>query len=224
MVKVRAFDVPPPGTGLKIVTKAVPVDATSAAEISAVTERELTNVVVRSDPFHRITDAGLNPAPVAVNVKPGPPTVAELGLMLDKAGTGLLTVKVCGLDVPPPGAGLKTVTATVPVDAMSEAVMAAVKVEPVTNVVERSAPFQRTTDPEINPDPATVNVKPFAPEVAIFGMRFAMVGTGLFPTTVKVCVLDVPPPGAGLKTVTAMVAVEAMSAAVMEAVKVDELT
>jgi hypothetical protein len=33
MVKVNAFEVPPPGPGLKTVTVAVPAEATSLAEI-----------------------------------------------------------------------------------------------------------------------------------------------------------------------------------------------
>jgi hypothetical protein len=41
------------------------------------------------------------------------------------AGTGLSIVKVRGLDVPPPGAGVETVTEAVPVVAMSAAVTAA---------------------------------------------------------------------------------------------------
>ena len=50
-----------------------------------------------------------------VRVKPLPPAVAEVGLMLVVVGDGLLMLKVCALDVPPTGVGLKTVTLAVPV-------------------------------------------------------------------------------------------------------------
>ena len=56
--------------------------------------------------------------PVSVKVKPVLPATAEVGLKVVSAGTGLLMVKTCALDVPPPGVGLKTVTFTVPNVAM----------------------------------------------------------------------------------------------------------
>ena len=55
-----------------------------------------------------------------------PPAVAEDGLRVVRVGTGLLTVKLTALEVPPPGVGLKTVTGKVPAEAISAAVMAAV--------------------------------------------------------------------------------------------------
>ncbi len=67
--------------------------------------------------------------PFTVNVKAVPPAVADVGLMLVVAGTGLLAaliVKVWALEVPPPGAGVNTVTEAVPAAAMSAAVIAAV--------------------------------------------------------------------------------------------------
>ena len=54
------------------------------------------------------------------------PKVAEAGVKLVMAGTGLLTVKVEEPEVPPPGALLKTVTVCVPPVAMSAAVIVAV--------------------------------------------------------------------------------------------------
>ena len=61
-----------------------------------------------------------------VRTKSDPPAVVEVGLMLVVVGTGLLIVNVWEPDVPPPGAGLKTVTAIVPAEAMSAAEIAAV--------------------------------------------------------------------------------------------------
>ncbi len=62
-------------------------------------------------------------------MKADPPAVADEGLRPVVVGTGLfaaLIVKVWALEVPPPGAGLNTVTAAVPAVAMSEAGIAAV--------------------------------------------------------------------------------------------------
>ena len=52
--------------------------------------------------------------PVIVSVKAGPPAVALGGMNEVIVGTGLLTVKGCAEDVPPPGAGFVTVTLTAP--------------------------------------------------------------------------------------------------------------
>ena len=67
--------------------------------------------------------------PFTVRVKADPPAVADEGLKLVVVGTGLsgtLIVKVCELEVPPPGEGLKTVTLAVPAVAISAALIAAV--------------------------------------------------------------------------------------------------
>jgi hypothetical protein len=61
-----------------------------------------------------------------VRVKSEPPADAELGERVERVGTGLLMVKVCDPDVPPPGVGLKTVTVAVPAVAISAEVMDAV--------------------------------------------------------------------------------------------------
>ena len=67
--------------------------------------------------------------PVTVRVKAGPPAVAEMGERVVMLGIGLLAglmVKVWAEEVPPPGAGLKTVTEVVPAATMSVAGIAAV--------------------------------------------------------------------------------------------------
>ena len=79
----------------------------------------LTKLVVRSDPFHRTTDPETNPEPLTVSVKARPPAVALDGESEVIDGAGLLMVNVAPLDVPPPGAGLNTVTVAVPVVAIS---------------------------------------------------------------------------------------------------------
>ena len=81
---------------------------------------------MRSEPFHRTTDAEPNPEPLTVSVKAAPPAVAFDGESEVIDGAGLLMVKVDPLDAPPPGDGLKTITVAVPGIAMSLAVIEAV--------------------------------------------------------------------------------------------------
>ena len=65
--------------------------------------------------------------PFTVRVKAASPAVLLVGEIVAVVGTGLLIVNVkAGVEVPPPGAGLTTVTSGVPADSMSSAVMAAV--------------------------------------------------------------------------------------------------
>ena len=90
IVKMSALDVPPTGAGLKTVTLAVPGLAVSAAEISAVNPVLLIKVVDRLDPFHLTTDPLMKFVPFTVSVKPVPPAVADVGLILDIVGAGLV--------------------------------------------------------------------------------------------------------------------------------------
>lgn len=64
--------------------------------------------------------------PLTVRVKPVSPIVLEVGEISVVVGTGLLTVKVCALDVPPPGVGFVTVISKVPAVVRSPVKMAAV--------------------------------------------------------------------------------------------------
>src|SRR5262249_7669462 len=118
------------------------------------------------------------PVPLSVSVKDGPPAETEFGLKLVSVGTGLLTVNVTLLDVPPPGAGLKTVTCAVPATAMSPAGICAVNCVELTKVVGRSAPFQRTTEPLMKFVPVTVKVKAAPPVITAFGFKLVSVGAG----------------------------------------------
>src|SRR5207245_660233 len=113
---------------------------------------------------------------VSVNPSPSGTTAARLSLVI--VGTGFRIVKVCELDVPPPGAGVNTVTVGVPATAMSAAGMAAVSWVAEANVVARAAPFHRTTDPVMKFVPVTVSVNPGPPAVAVAGLRPVVAGTG----------------------------------------------
>jgi hypothetical protein len=216
IVKVCALVTPPPGAGLKTVTLAVPAVAILAASILAVNFILLTQVVVRSVPFQRMTEPVTKLLPFAVSVKAAPPAVAEVGLILVSAGARLLIVKVCALVTPPPGVGLKTVTLAVPAVAILAASILAVNFILLTRVVTRSVPFQRITAPETKLLPFAVSIKTAPPAVAEVGLILVSPGAGLL--IVKVCALVVPPPGVGLKTVTLAVPAVAILAASILAV------
>ena len=118
-------------------------------------------------------------------------------------------VKVCAVVVPPPGAGVVTVTETVPAAATSEPGTAALKVVALPNVVVRAVPFQFTTEPLTKFVPVTVSVNADAPAAAVVGEIEVSVGAGLL--MLKVCEDDVPPTGVGLNTVTEAVPDEVRS-------------
>ena len=94
MVKLTAFDGPPPGAGLFTVTLAAPADAMSLAKIEAVRFVALLSVVARSDPLHRTVAPETKLEPLTVRVKVGPPAFTEVGLIPVIDGTGFLTARV----------------------------------------------------------------------------------------------------------------------------------
>jgi hypothetical protein len=95
------------------VTFAVPGLTMSLADILACRCALSTNVVDRLCPFHWTAELVKKLEPDAVSTNPDPPAIADVGLMLHNAGTGPFTVNVTAFEVPPPGAGLNTVTGIV---------------------------------------------------------------------------------------------------------------
>ncbi len=85
-------------------------------------------------------------------------------------------VKFIGLEVPPPGAGLVTVTASVAVEAMLEAGMAAVSCVELTNVVAGAAPPKLTIEAATKFVPLIVSVKAAPPATVLFGEMVVIVG------------------------------------------------
>lgn len=98
--------------------------------------------------------------------------------MVRTSGEGSAIVKVRKRETPPPGAGLNTVTSTVPPAATSLAGIAALNWVVLTTVVVRFEPFQRTTELEIKFLPVAVSVKAAPPAVALAGEIEVSVGTG----------------------------------------------
>ncbi|HTY77657.1 MAG TPA: hypothetical protein VMI34_07560 [Candidatus Bathyarchaeia archaeon] len=137
---------------------------------------------------------------------------------------GAMTVKAWALDVPPPGPAVSTVTVAGPAAARSLAAMLAVSWVAPTNVVGRPLPFHCTTELGMKFDPFTVRLRagPFCG--AVVGAIDVNVGTGFGITMLKVAAAAVPPPGAGVTTVTAAVLAPARSLAGMLAVSWVALT
>jgi hypothetical protein len=126
--KFWAFEVPPPGDGVKTVTAVTAGVAISLPGIEAVSSVLLTKVVGRGEPFQRTSDVIAKPVPITDRVKAGPPAGVDAGLRRVTVGLGFPTTidNVTAFDVPPPGAGLKTVTLADPTAAISAAGIAAV--------------------------------------------------------------------------------------------------
>jgi hypothetical protein len=175
----------------------------SLAGIDALSSVPLVKVVGRSEPFQRTADPVTKPVPITVRVKAGPPAAVDAGSRRVIAGTGFAATieNVTAFDVPPPGAGLTTVTLAVLIAAMSLAGIAAVTWVSLTKLVVRSAPFQRTTEFETKPVPFTMRVKAGPPTPVKFGLSVVIVGTGFPLVIVNVTAFEVPPTGAGFNTV-----------------------
>jgi hypothetical protein len=125
LVIVNAIETEVPASGVYTVTLAVPGVAISDARIEACNPPSKKYVVVRSDPFHRITEFGMKFPPEAARVNPGPPAIAEWGDIQATPGTGgAVIVYVKAEEVPP--FGVYTVTPAVPITAISDA-----RIEPV---------------------------------------------------------------------------------------------
>jgi len=120
-------------------------------------------------------------------------------LPCDPVGTPGLTTKIALPDVPPPGAGLTAVTATVRASAMSLAEIDAVNCVPLTNLAVRAEPFHCTAEAGTKFEPFTVKVKAAPPAAALDGDSELIEGTGLFElppgVMVNVSPLEVAPGG-----------------------------
>jgi hypothetical protein len=90
-------------------------------------------------------------------------------------------VKFTALEVPPPGGGFVTVTATLPAEAMAAAGMAAVNCLALTNVVAGAVPLKLTIEAAKKFVPLIVSVKAPPPATAVVREMVEIVGVGLEP-------------------------------------------
>ena len=179
----------------------------------------LTKVVALACPLKVTTELALKPVPLMVRVKAAEPACTDCGCNAVIAGDGLLTLRETALEVPPPGAGLVTVTEDAPAVVTSVARIAAVSCVALTNVVARGLPLKFTTELLTNFVPLTVSVNAPEPARSLAGCNEVSVGNGLLAAViVKGTAFDIPPPGAGLVTVTVGVPAEVTSLARIAAV------
>lgn len=177
-------------------------------------------------PFQSTVDADTKLPPLTVSVNAAEPAVVLLGDKdeIEGAGFTAVIVKVCAFDVPPPGAGLTTVTMGVPLVATSEAGTEAVSCEALTYVVVSAVPFQSTVEDATKSLPLTVRVNAVDPAATLDGEIEEIEGTGLTAVIVNDEPLEVPPPGVGLTTVIVAVPVVVTSDAGTDAVSFEALT
>ena len=136
---VKGVVVPPPGPGFNTVMESVPALAMSLAGILAVSRVLLTKLVFRFEPFTCTLAPLTKLLPLTVRVNAWPPALALVGEMLERPGTGLLTVNVREPLTPVPG--VATVIDNNPLEARSFAVSVAANWVLLTKVVLRLAPF-----------------------------------------------------------------------------------
>ena len=172
--------VPPPGGGFSTVTTAFVGFSTSAGKMAALTCVALMKVVTRAAPFQYTVAPCTKPVPDTTRSNAGRPASTVAGSRPVRAGGAAaeLIVKATAADVPPPGAGLTTVTCAVPAFATSVAEIAAVSCVLLTKVVDRDSPFQYTAEAEMNPEPLAVSVNVAPPAVALVGDSDVSVGKG----------------------------------------------
>jgi hypothetical protein len=178
--------------------------------------------VARLAPFHWTKEFGSKLAPETVSVKLAAPAVAESGLAVEMEGPGLAILKLREEDVPPPGAGVLTVTPLEPGAAMSAAGTVAVRTPLLMKTLAKAAPFHWTLEAGSKLKPYTVKAKLAPSAAAEAGLRAEMEGAGL--AKVRAAGADAPPPGAGVTTVTPPSPGAVMSPAGTTAVSVELLT
>jgi len=142
--------------------------------------------------------------PMTVSAKARLPCGALDGDSEPITGAGLAVFIVNGSapEVPPPGAGLETVTLAVPDAPSSVAGTCAVSWLALTKLVGRAVPFQLITELLMKLPPLIVSVNAPSPAVTAAGASSEIEGIGLAALIVKFSALEVPPPGAGVITVT----------------------
>jgi hypothetical protein len=130
------------------------------------------------------------------------PTGTELGLSVIDPGTGLSTASVVAVELPPPGAGLTTVTDRLLAVAWSTTVNWKRSDVALTKVVVRAVPPTCTTESDKKLVPDTVIFEAADPTEKLAGAICVIDGSGLLTTKLAVEVPLVAP----LTTVTASVA------------------
>lgn len=149
--------------------------------------------MVRLEPLKKTVEPDVKFVPLTVMVNVESPTVFEVGEIEVVVGAGLLTVKVCAFEVPPPGAGLETVMLNVPAPVKSDDGIEAVNCVELTKVVVRAPTAKLTTEVDTKLVPLTVIVKVLSPTIFDVGEIEVVVGAGLLRVNVLDAPVSVPP-------------------------------
>jgi hypothetical protein len=177
MVSETEFDVAPQALGLVTVIEAVPVVAIREAGTVAVSCVEETKQPPPGHksavPFQFTVEVETKFVPVTVNVKSGPPTPTQVGLIELMVGVPPI-VKLTAFDVAPQMPGLTTVIEAVPGVAMlAPGTLALSCVEETKQPPpghDRGVPFQFTVEVERKFVPFTVNVNALPPAITQLGL------------------------------------------------------
>lgn len=158
----------------------------------------------------------MKPVPLMVSVSGLDPACAVEGerVVIDGCGLGAaVTMKLKALELPPPGEGLMTTRGKLPAVARSDALSEMLSWPLFTNVTAWITPLNVTDEDEMNPVPFIVSVSRTDPAWTDVGERLVIDGFGLLSAgeTVKLTVLELPPPGDGLYTATGKLPVVARS-------------
>jgi hypothetical protein len=178
MSYVTAADVPPPGAGFATVTMSSELPRIELAGNDVVNSPVLTKDVERFIPFQVTLEDGTNPVPfTSSGVAPAPAT-ALVGVIVTIAGSGLFTWTVTAPDVPPPGAGLATVTAADPPFSNEAAGTTAVRLPDDSYAVATFCPFHCTEELVTKPVPLKAIVVSAAPASTVAGVTEVIEGVG----------------------------------------------
>ena len=120
-VKFVAGDNPPPGSGVNTAKLNVPASAISEASNCTLNCEVEIIVVVRSVPLILTLESGRKLLPLMRMIVFAAPAMSAAGFKVIAPGAGLLMAKFAVPEVPPPGAGLKTLNAGDPTLAISAA-------------------------------------------------------------------------------------------------------
>lgn len=203
--------------GFTTCTVYVPAAARSPVARFALNELALLKVVGRPVPLTSTSLAESKPLPeTEMDVVTVEPATTLSGLTELSTGVGFTTVNATVFDSPPPGGfrfgagGFRTAMLIGPVVDISEACKVIVNSVSEIKFVVRFAPSTVPID-MLKPgtptkfDPMIVMSAVEAPAATVFGIIDVIWGMGrAFGLMTNVTVLEVPPPGAGEKTVTLM--------------------
>ena len=125
---------------------------------------------------------GVIPA-VPVNEKvPLPPVVIFVIASIPVPGSGVVIVRVCGFEVPPPGVGFVIVIVLVPATLMSLwGIVIVIRVGVIVSINDRVTPFSCTVEVAMKFEPLMAMVNVPLSATTVFGEILVICGTGFWP-------------------------------------------